>query len=134
MNNSNALKRILLLGDELDILTVAGIALSKVGGFEVQCYSDSKKAIAEVEDCMPDLVILDMMMPNIDGMQTLAILRSMKLVAHVPVIFMTAKVQKNEIDSYLKSGASGVIQKPFDPMTLADQVREIWGRTGTGHD
>ena len=134
MNNSCILKRILLVDDEPDILTVAEIALSQVGGFEVQAYNDSVKAIEEIEDLMPDLVILDMMMPNIDGMQTLSLLSNMTSVADVPVIFMTAKVQKNEIDSYLKAGASGVIRKPFDPMKLAGQVTEIWERAGADRD
>jgi len=134
MNSVRTLKNILLVDDEPDILTVAEIALSRVGGLEVHAYSSSQKALDEVENIKPDLIILDMMMPVLDGMQTLARLKNIKSLSEVPVIFMTAKVQQNEIDAYIKAGAADVINKPFDPMKLAEKVREVWESNGVDND
>jgi CheY-like chemotaxis protein len=121
-----ALQKILLVEDEPDIRAVAEIALESVGGFSVRLCADGAAALAALPEFAPDLVMLDVMMPGMDGPATLAALRKLPAGAAVPVIFMTAKVQQAEIDGYRKLGAAGVIAKPFDPMTLAERVREIW--------
>jgi len=126
MNEATTLKSILLVDDEPDILTVAEIALNQVGGFNVRAYNSSLLAVEDAEEIMPDLIILDMMMPNMDGMQTLKKLRGINSLSQTPIIFMTAKVQKNEVDTYIKAGANGVIEKPFDPMLLSEQVVNIF--------
>ena len=120
------LQKILLVEDEPDIRAVAEIALEIVGGFSVRLCEDGAAALAALPDFAPDLIMLDVMMPGMDGPATLAELRKLPEGAAVPVIFMTAKVQQAEIDGYRKLGAAGVIAKPFDPMTLAERVREIW--------
>ena len=72
------------------------------------------------------------MMPGMDGPQTLAALREVPVLARVPIVFMTAKVQPSEVARFRELGAADVIAKPFDPLTLPDQVREIWDRVGGG--
>ncbi|MGZ5848543.1 MAG: response regulator, partial [Ramlibacter sp.] len=83
-------------------------------------------AIAQAEAFGPDLLLLDVMMPGMDGPTTLARLRELPATRQVPVVFMTAKVQASEIENYKALGALGVISKPFDPMRLADQVKALW--------
>lgn len=118
-------KKILLAEDEPDIRTVAELALESVGGFTVRLCEDGPRALEALPGFAPDLVMLDVMMPGMDGPATLAELRKLPQGKSVPVIFMTAKVQQAEIEGYKKLGAIGVIAKPFDPMTLADTVRAL---------
>jgi CheY-like chemotaxis protein len=86
-------------------------------------------ALKKVEGKTPDVILLDMMMPGMDGPATFAKLKERPELASVPIIFMTAKVQTHEIASYRQLGAAGVITKPFDPMSLADEIRQIVGKT-----
>ena len=123
-------KKILLAEDEPDIRTVAELALASVGGFSVRLCEDGQAALDALPAFAPDLVMLDVMMPGMDGPTTLAELRKLPQGKEVPVIFMTAKVQQAEIEGYKRLGAIGVIAKPFDPMTLADKVRELWNAAG----
>ena len=122
------LKRILYVEDEPDIQAVAKLALEAIGGFEVKICSSGKEALESAVAYSPDLILLDVMMPGMDGPATLNALRGLPELAHTPVIFMTAKVQPQEIMEYKKLGALDVIPKPFDPMTLADNVKKIWAR------
>lgn len=121
------LNKILYVEDDADIQTVAQIALEMVGGFSLKTCSSGQQALDEVQQgFVPDLLLLDVMMPNMDGPTTLAALRKIATTASTPVIFMTAKVQTIEMEHYLSLGAIGVIAKPFDPMELANQVRQLW--------
>lgn len=120
------LKRILYVEDDPDIQTVASIALEVVGGFEVKVCSSGKQALEEVMLFAPDLILLDVMMPGMDGPSTLLALRQLPGLKKVPVAFMTAKVQPHEVDQLIALGVESVIAKPFDPMTLSSQVRSIW--------
>ena len=120
------LPRILYVEDEPDIQTVAKIALETVGGFEVKVCSSGQEALSAAEDFAPDMILLDVMMPGMDGPSTLEALRKKPSLADTPVAFMTAKVQPDEVEHYKSLGAREVIAKPFDPMTLADQVKAIW--------
>lgn len=122
------LNRILYVEDEADIQAVAKLALEMVGGFTVKVCSSGEDALREAADFDPDLLLLDVMMPGMDGPTTLKGLRDIPALANVPAVFMTAKVQPKEIAHFKTLGARDVIPKPFDPMTLADQVREIWER------
>ena len=119
------LKRILYVEDEPDIQAVAKMALEMVGGFTVRICSSGEEALGVAADFAPDLILLDVMMPGMDGPSTLKALRNLPSLAKIPVAFMTAKVQPQEVEQYRSLGALDVIAKPFDPMTLADQVREI---------
>ena len=121
------LRSVLYVEDEDDIRTVATMALEAVGGLEVHACSNGDDAVRKGATTTVDLLLLDVMMPGMDGPATLAALRRMQATALTPVVFMTAKVQTSEIAHYKSLGALGVIAKPFDPMTLADQLRELWG-------
>lgn len=125
---TDTLERILYIEDEADIQTIARLALESIGGFVVETCSSGREGLDRVADFAPDLVLLDVMMPDMDGPATLRALRQLPGMAALPVVFMTAKVQPQEVAEYRARGALDVIAKPFDPMTLAAQVREIWAR------
>lgn len=120
------LKKVIYVEDEADIREIAFVALELVGGYEVQIYSSGSEALAKAVAFQPELIILDVMMPDMDGPTTLAKLRELPELATTPAIFMTAKVQPNEVAALRDLGALAVIAKPFDPMTLATQLHEIW--------
>lgn len=122
----SSLQRILYIEDEPDIQAVATLALEAVGGFAVKICSSGEEAVREASDYQPELILLDVMMPGMDGPTTLKALRQLSALQSVPVVFMTAKVQPIEVNHYLSLGACGVIAKPFDPMTLASKVQDIW--------
>lgn len=120
------LNRILYVEDDPDIQMVARLALGMVGGFTVEICSSGQEALTKVEAFAPDLILLDVMMPVMDGPTTLLELRKLPSAADLPVIFMTAKVQTHEVNSYREIGAVDVISKPFDPMSLASTLRQKW--------
>jgi len=122
------LQRVLYAEDEPDIQAVAKVALEMVGGLTVKICSSGDEAVREAAAFAPEMILLDVMMPGMDGPATLKALRDQPALASVPVAFMTAKVQPSEIAYYKTLGALAVIAKPFDPMTLAAQVRTIWER------
>ncbi|NWJ44301.1 MAG: response regulator [Chloroflexi bacterium] len=120
------LEKILLVEDEVDIQVIAQIALERIGGFKLKVCKSGKEALQVIPDFMPDLVLLDVMMPEMDGPTTLKHMRANPLIAGIPVIFMTAKVQPQEISQYTQIGAIGVISKPFDPMMIASNIKDLW--------
>lgn len=126
------LKRLLFVEDEPDIQVVARLALEAVGGFQVAICSSGKEALAKAPDFGPDLILLDVMMPGMDGPSTLKGLRELPATATTPVIFMTAKVQPYEVAEYKRLGALDVIAKPFDPMQLSATINAIWTRSHAG--
>lgn len=124
---SSELHRILYVEDDPDIQAVASIALEVVGGFTLKACSSGAEALAAAHSGFDaQLLLLDVMMPEMDGPTTLARLRELAPTAQTPVVFMTAKVQASEVSFYKSLGALGVIAKPFDPMLLAQQVRALW--------
>ena len=125
-------QRILYVEDEADIRVIAEIALEVVGGFTVVSCASGPEAVAAASRARPDLLLLDMMMPGMDGLSTLEALRAIPETAHTPVIFMTAKVQAAEVAHFKSVGALDVIAKPFDPMALAQQIRSICARPREG--
>lgn len=120
------LVRILYVEDEPDIQMVAKLALEMVGGFTLEVCSSGVEALERATGFKPQLLLLDVMMPGMDGPSTLNKLRELPQTAATPAIFMTAKVQPSEVAQYKSLGAVDVIPKPFDPMTLAGKVQEIW--------
>jgi CheY-like chemotaxis protein len=122
------LKRILYVEDESDIRTIAVTVLEAVGRFTVLACQSGQEALEAAPGANADLILLDVMMPGMDGPATLKALREMPETARTPVIFMTAKVQPGEIQHVRSLGAIDVIPKPFDPMMLSAQIREIWQR------
>ena len=120
------LKRILYVEDEPDIQEVAKLALESVGNFELTVCSNGQEALNKAASADADLILMDVMMPGMDGPTTMLKLKDIPEVSDIPVIFMTAKIQPSEVQNYKKLGAIDVIAKPFDPMTLSDQIRSIW--------
>jgi len=124
--------KILHVDDEADIRSITKLALESIGGFNVFSCSSGKEAIASVTDTAPDLIVMDVMMPEMDGPTTFLALQKIPDAGRIPVIFMTAKSQKDEIDSLMEVGAIGVIAKPFDPMQLSKEIERIWSARPTG--
>ena len=120
------LKRILYVEDEPDIQAVARIALEHVGGFVVEICASGQEAIERGPEFKPDLLLLDVMMPGMDGVTTLRELRKLPGMMAIPAMFMTAKVQPGEVAQLRQQGAIDVIPKPFDPMTLSENIRSLW--------
>ncbi|MBD1894896.1 response regulator [Coleofasciculus sp. FACHB-129] len=121
-----SLTRILLVEDDPDIQTVACLGLKVVGGFTVEVCSSGSEAIQKAPMFAPDLILLDVMMPGMDGMTTLKALRELPQTLSTPVIFLTAKVQTHEVAYYKQLGVLDVIAKPFDPMTLSATLNRMW--------
>jgi CheY-like chemotaxis protein len=121
-----ALRRILFVEDDLDIQKVAKLALEALGGFSVLACASGFEALDAVANFAPDLILLDVMMPGMDGPATLEALRQLPGSEKIPAVFMTARVQAHEIAVYRALGAVDVIPKPFDPMRLSETVRGIW--------
>ena len=120
------IERVLLIDDEEDLRTLATMSLRRVGGWAVVAAPSGPEGIAEARRAPPDLILIDVMMPGCDGPMTLRMLRDDPVTASIPIIFVTAKAQRRELDELLQLGAQGVIVKPFDPMLLPDQIRRIF--------
>ena len=120
------LTHILYIDDEPDLREVATLALEAVGGFDVVACASGAEGLAAAAARPPDLFLLDVMMPGMDGPATLRALRAEPKLASIPAVFMTAKAQRDEVAELLALGAAAVVAKPFDPMRLSDQLREIW--------
>jgi two-component system OmpR family response regulator len=122
------LKRILLVDDQRDIRSIVGLALGKIGGFQVKVCESGEEALANATEFAPDLLLLDLSMPVLDGVGTLKALRARGLEA--PAIFFTARLQPKDAERYRELGVLGVIPKPFDPLKLGAQLREMWSKRG----
>jgi two-component system OmpR family response regulator len=122
------LNRILYVEDEPDIQAIARLALEAVGGFTVEICSSGEEAVRNAAAFNPDLIVMDVMMPGMDGPSTLKELREQPRLAATPVMFMTAKVQPAEVAHFKSLGAIEVIAKPFDPMKLSENLRAAWTR------
>ena len=122
------LRSIVLIEDDPDIQEVAKMSLEEVGGFDVIACGSGREALDTVPRVKPDLLIIDFMMPGMDGGETLAALRAQPDIAAIPAIFMTAKVRPEEVGRMRAMGVVDVIPKPFDPIALPDQVNAIWTR------
>ena len=125
------MKKILLIDDEADIREVASLTLSTMGDFEVFEAADGYAGVKIAAAVHPDVVLLDVMMPEVDGPTTLGLLRDDAATQDIPVIFMTAKVQASDKRKLSELGAHGIISKPFDVLTLAAEVDGILGGTVT---
>jgi len=118
--------KILYVEDDPDIQEITRLALEELGGFKVKICSLSREALEIAPSFQPDIILLDIMMPDMDGISTFKEIKKIESLIHIPVVFLTAKVQSEEVREYEKLGINGVIYKPFDPMTIADTVKKIW--------
>ncbi|MGE4410186.1 MAG: response regulator [Sphingomonadales bacterium] len=123
---SKKLRRITCIDDDDDILRVAQLCLEHMGGYDVTCFDSPREALERVVCERPDFILLDVMMPEMDGLRTLDCLRAQVKLYEVPIAFMSARVRPEEIADYQARGANGVIAKPFDPARLSEQVSTIW--------
>ncbi|OIN14299.1 response regulator [Oceanisphaera psychrotolerans] len=124
--NKTTPERILYVEDDEDIREIAQLSLEMVGGFTVLLCDSGEQALEQIGAFQPDLILLDVMMPGMDGPSTLTALRQQPEWAQTPVAFMTAKIQPQEIAAYKAMGALDVIAKPFDPIQLPEQIKAIW--------
>jgi CheY-like chemotaxis protein len=118
---------VLLVDDEDDIREVAEVSLHLVAGWQVATARSGEEAVVKALVEQPDVILLDVMMPGLDGPEALGRLRADPRTAAIPVVFLTAKAQASERERLVGLGAAGVISKPFDPLTLAEQVSGALG-------
>lgn len=123
------LQRILYVEDDDDIREVTEMALTLVAGFSVCACSSGAEAVKVATSFMPDMIVLDVMMPIMDGPATMASLRTERILASTPVVFLTAKVTRAAIEEYESLGVAGIIRKPFNPLTIGSQLEDIWVST-----
>jgi two-component system alkaline phosphatase synthesis response regulator PhoP len=117
--------KVLVIDDEEDVRYVAQMSLGRVGGMTVRQACSGAEGITLARTEQPDFILLDMMMPGMDGAATFHALRADVATAAIPVVFLTAKAMTSEVERLQELGAKGVVLKPFDPMTLADEIRSI---------
>lgn len=120
------LKKILYAEDEVDVQTVVELTIQTMSDYQIKICNNGKELLEQVEEYKPDLVLLDVMMPEMDGPTTYENLQKNEKTKKIPVVFMTAKAQVHEVEKFRETGALGVITKPFDPMALCDEILEIW--------
>jgi CheY-like chemotaxis protein len=125
---SKALKSILYVEDDLHVRTTAKLVMEVIGKFDVRECSSGREALLAARDFQPDLILLDVLMPELDGINTLAMLRRMPHLAEVPALFVTGLTSEADIARYMDAGAIGVIPKPVMPMRLAGQLQTMWTR------
>jgi two-component system, OmpR family, alkaline phosphatase synthesis response regulator PhoP len=121
-------KKVLLIDDEDDIREVAALTLETMADFEVLAASDGMSGVEQAKLHQPEVILLDVMMPGLDGLATFALLQQMDSTREIPVIFMTARIQGADRRRLSDLGALGIIAKPFDPMTLSDEVIALLDR------
>ena len=119
--------RILIIDDEDDIREVAALSLESVAGWEVATASSGAQGVTRAAEFKPEAILLDVMMPGMDGPTTFRALRNNPATAHIPVLLLTAKVQSNDQRRFADLGVEAVLFKPFDPMTLSAQIAEVLG-------
>lgn len=117
--------RVLYVDDDADICEIADMALSLDPELEVRTCNSGRDAVALAGTWHPDLVLLDFMMPVLDGPATLALLRELPSLAATPIVFITARTAERDVAALLSTGAVGVLAKPFDPLTLATRARSF---------
>lgn len=116
---------ILLVDDDQHIRRICQVCLTNIGHWQVALAESGYEGLDMARKNKPDVILLDVMMPGMDGPTTLSKLREDPDLKDVPVILMTAKVQPQEVEQYTRLGATGVISKPFDPMTLPQEIRKL---------
>jgi len=121
-----ALKHVLCIDDEESILEIIKLCFAELSDIKITCVSDIENTINRMTEINPDMILLDIMMPKISGIEAIGLIRQINGFEKTPIVIMTARIQANEIQEYFDHGANSVIAKPFDPMTLVDEVKKIW--------
>ena len=121
-------KKILHAEDDPDIREIARMSLEMIGGFEILQCASGEEVLKAANDFAPDMFLMDVMMPGMDGRESVRQLRQSANFAETPVVFVTAKASNVDVDQLKEEFEAAVITKPFDPITLLDQLKEIWSR------
>lgn len=124
--NEPSLRRVMHVEDDDDIREITRMALEAFGMLDVCSCASGAEALAAIDDYMPDLLLIDVMMPDMDGPAVLEALRRRGAGRDVPAIFVTAKAAEGEHQALKREGVVGIITKPFDPVSLADEVKSLW--------
>ncbi len=119
-------ERVMCVEDDEDIRTILDFSLGGIGGYTISLCESGPQALERVEAFRPQLVLLDVMMPEMSGPETLIKLRALPVMQGVPIVFLTAKAMQDEVEALLECGATGIIVKPFDPVTLPQNIRIYW--------
>ena len=122
------MQRVLFVDDDEVVQNLVRIALERLGGLTVELVNDSSKAIEGIRGFKPDLVVLDCIMPVLDGVEVFKLMRAEPGLAGVPVVFLTVKAHWRTVEELMALGAAGVITKPFAARELSDQLKAIWGK------
>lgn len=125
-SSSDELRRVMCVEDDPDIRMILEFSLGRLAGYEVCLCASGAQALEQVPRFRPQLILLDVMMPDLSGPQTLEQLRQQRLIDGVAVVFLTAKAMTDELEDLLQHGATGIIVKPFDPVTLGQDIRIYW--------
>lgn len=120
------LSKIIIAEDEPDLQIITKTVLEELGAYTVKVCGNGQILLDSIEEYAPDLILLDVMMPVMDGLTAYKNLKEIEGIKDVPVVFMTAKAQVHEIQEYAKLGAQGIITKPFDPLKLCEDIEGIW--------
>lgn len=126
------LRKILHAEDDPNIREIAKMSLEMIGGFEVLQCDSGEEAVKTAPDFQPDMLLMDVMMPGMGGQEAVRHLRQLEGFRNTPVVFVTAKATKVEVDQLRENFEASIITKPFDPITLPEQLREIWSNRSNG--
>ena len=118
-------RSLLLIDDEPNLATVIAVCLESFKGWSVRVANSGQEGLSIVESLKPDAILLDVMMPEMDGIQVYQQLRANVHTQNIPVILLTAKVQNSDREQFVQLGVAGMIAKPFDPILIADQIAQI---------
>ncbi len=121
------MRRILIIDDEDDIREVAALSLEATAGWQILAARSGAEGIAIASAQHPDAILMDVMMPGVDGPSTFRLMQAIPAIAHIPVLLLTAKVQGIDQRRFADLGVAAVLFKPFDPLTLAQQISEVLG-------
>lgn len=126
------LRRILVVDDDRDVLKIVCVVLESMGHFKAGPCGKAREAVEAARSFEPDLILLDVMMPAMDGPAVLKALRADPATETIPVVFMTAKIMPNEANRYASLGVAGIIAKPFNTRSLIDRIHQIWQESTNG--
>ncbi len=117
--------KVLIIEDDEDVRSVASLSLSLIGGLQVVEAESGAQGIEKASQERPDAILLDMIMPEMDGTETITALKKNPETASIPIVFLTTRTLSEDSNHMRNLGAVGILHKPFDPMTLASQLREL---------
>lgn len=112
--------------DDPDLRNIVRVGLELGGGFTVKLCSTGQQALDEVREFKPDMILLDVVMPDMSGPKLLETFKKQPGISNIPVVFLTSKILPEQLALYEELGAVGVIRKPFNPMKLSEQVKQVW--------